>query len=127
MIDYLVWLAENKHNGDIDKAQIEVVTYHQDHYKPKNLKLPDNIKIIKGLLDKGLTLKEIGEQYGATRQAVSSYLKRNGIVLKKGRLKNKRLKPVGCDECIVSPFVGGLCKNCYQRDRYRKRQLENGS
>ena len=123
MTDYLEWL-KTTHNNSTDLAALKCFELHV--HKPKS-KLPDDTSIIKKLLEDGLTLKEIGEQFdNATRQTVSFYLKRNGIVLDKNRiLKNKKIKEIfvklvdGCNLCESEPHAKGLCKKCYNLNRYR--------
>lgn len=119
MIDYIVWLNEQKYNIDIFNANVKYIRLHKNtHNKLRKEKLPD-VDTVLELIENDWTLEQIGNKYNVTRSAVSAYLKRNSIVLIKDRLP---LKPIGCDECIVKPFCKGLCQNCYSRMRRRKRE-----
>lgn len=74
-----------------------------------------NLSTILYCIDKGESLAQVGRHYDVTRQAISHYLKRNGIKYK------RKLKTIGCKKCTITPFARDMCRACYCLWRHRRR------
>ncbi len=81
-------------------------------------------ELAKQLRAEGLTLREIGERFGVTKERISQVLGRPGSLPKALAPRKRRRRCLAltllckAPDCLTAAAIHGFCRRCFQRWRY---------